>query len=432
MQVSRKDIITTEIVDYSASERFLKVPVAGYLNELGISPLPSQIALINAINNPKYRFICGALSRRQGKTYIANIIGQLVALVPNMEVLIMSPNYSLSQISFDLQRGLIKHFDLEVTKDNTKDKIITLSNGSNIRMGSINQVDSSVGRSYRLIIFDEAALTDGRDAFNVALRPTLDHEDSKALFISTPRGKMNYFSEFYNRGFSDDFPEWASIHATYRDNPRMEQRDIDEAKKGMSKAEFAQEYEASFNSFEGQIWNFNFETQVKNLGELDTSKMDIIAGLDVGFRDPCALCVVAYDWDTQTYYLLDEYLNSERTTAGHAEEIQKRMDKYEIDFIFIDSAAAQTRFDFSELYDIPTINAKKSVKDGIGFVASLVDNNRLVVDQNCHHALASLDAYQWDPNPNLITEKPVHNEYCHMADSIRYAMYSFQVEGGTF
>jgi hypothetical protein len=29
-------------------------------------------------------------------------------------------------------------------------------------MGSINQVDSVVGRSYDLIIFDEAALTDGQ------------------------------------------------------------------------------------------------------------------------------------------------------------------------------------------------------------------------------------------------------------------------------
>ena len=75
-------------------------------------------------------------------------------------------------------------------------------------MGSINQVDSVVGRSYDLIIFDEAALTDGRDAFNVALRPTLDKDNSKAIFISTPRGRNNYFAEFYYRGYSDEFPEW--------------------------------------------------------------------------------------------------------------------------------------------------------------------------------------------------------------------------------
>ena len=114
----------------------------------------------------------------------------------------MSPNYSLSQISFDLQRQLIKHFELEVTRDNAKDKVIELSNGSTIRMGSVNQVDSVVGRSYDFIIFDEAALVDGRDAFNVALRPTLDKENSKALFISTPRGRNNWFAEFWHRGFS--------------------------------------------------------------------------------------------------------------------------------------------------------------------------------------------------------------------------------------
>ena len=161
-------------MSYQETARFIKLPIDGYMDLLGITPNSSQNAIINAINNPKYRFVCAAVSRRQGKTYIANIIGQLVTLVPNCNVLLMSPNYSLSQISFDLQRQLIKHFELEVIRDNAKDKVIELSNHSTIRMGSINQVDSVVGRSYDLIIFDEAALVDGRDAFNVALRPTLD------------------------------------------------------------------------------------------------------------------------------------------------------------------------------------------------------------------------------------------------------------------
>ena len=53
------------------------------------------------------------------------------------------------------------------------------------------------------IIFDEAALVDGRDAFNVALRPTLDKDNSKAIFISTPRGRNNWFSEFYQKAFQE-------------------------------------------------------------------------------------------------------------------------------------------------------------------------------------------------------------------------------------
>src|SRR5210317_2473756 len=394
VQVSRQDISTEALFELNSETRFLKLPVSPYLDLLGITPLPSQVAIINAINNPKYRFINAAISRRQGKTYIANIIGQLVSLVPNSNILIMSPNYSLSQISFDLQRNLIKHFDLEVSKDNAKDKVIELTNGSTIRMGSVNQVDSCVGRSYDLIIFDEAALADGEDAFNVALRPTLDKDNSKALFISTPRGKNNWFAEFFNRGFTDEFPEWASIRATYKDNPRMSETDISEARKSMSEAEFRQEYEADFNTYEGQIWNFNHETCVVNCESLETRRFDVFAGLDVGYRDPTAFCVIAYDWDTGKYYVVDEYLDAERTTEQHAIQIRKLIHKWDIDWIYIDSAAQQTRFDFAQNYDISTINAKKSVLDGIGKVGGIVDNDDLIVNQTCKEAISSLDQYQ--------------------------------------
>lgn len=432
IEISRRDVTGDYLLDYPSEGRFLKLPVAPYLELLNIEPLPSQIALINAVNNPKYRFICAALSRRQGKTYIANIIGQLVSLVPGSTILIMSPNYSLSQISFDLQRNLIKHFDLEVTKDNAKDKVIEISNGSTIRMGSVNQVDSCVGRSYDLIIFDEAALADGRDAFNVALRPTLDKPNSKAIFISTPRGRNNWFAEFFDRGYNDEFNEWCSIKATYKDNPRMSPSDVVEARKSMSEAEFKQEYEADFNTFEGQVWPFDHELCVGTFDQLDLSQMDVFAGLDVGYRDPTAFCVIAYDWDEQKYYLLDEYLDAEKTTEQHAAEIQRLMDKWDIDYIYIDSAAQQTRFDFAQQYDISTINAKKSVLDGISHVAGIVDNNNLMVDQKCLETLAALDQYQWDPNPNLAKEKPKHNRASHMADALRYALYSFQTSNSGF
>ena len=432
IEVSRVDIISEKLVDLQSETRFLKLPVSQYLELLGVSPLPSQMAIINAINNDKYRFVVASISRRQGKTYIANIIGQLVSLVPGSNILIMSPNYSLSQISFDLQRQLIKHFDLEVAKDNAKDKVIELTNGSTIRMGSVNQVDSCVGRSYDLIIFDEAALADGEDAFNVALRPTLDKDNSKAIFISTPRGKNNWFAKFYHRGFSEEFPEWASIRATYKDNPRMSETDIAEARKSMSEAEFRQEYEADFNTYEGQIWSFNHEECVANLEQIDTRGMEIIGGLDVGYRDPTAFCVIAYDWNEEKYYVLDEYMNNESTTEQHAIQIQRLMNKWDIDFIFIDSAAQQTRYDFAQQYDISTNNAKKSVLDGIAHVERIVDNDKLIVDQNCKETLASLDQYQWDPNPNLAKEKPRHNMASHMADALRYALYSFETSSTSF
>ena len=422
LDISRKDILFEDIMNFEAADRFIKLPITEYMNLLGIEPNSAQKALINALNNPKYRFVCAAISRRQGKTYITNVIGQLVSLVPGSHILIMSPNYALSQISFDL----------EVVRDNAKDKVIELSNGSTIRMGSVNQVDSTVGRSYDLIIFDEAALADGKDAFNVALRPTLDKEQSKAVFISTPRGRNNWFADFYHRGYSDEFKDWASIRATYHENPRFSTEDIIEAKKSMSQAEFSQEYLADFNTYEGQIWNFNFEECVADLSQLDTSKMDVFAGLDVGYKDPTAFCVIAYDWDQEKFYLVDEYLDAERTTEQHAIEIRRRVDKYNIDWIYIDSAAQQTRFDFAQNYDISTINAKKSVLDGIGHAAGIIDNNKLIVDQKCQHVLQAVDQYQWDPNPNLMKERPKHNMASHMSDALRYGLYTFETSASTF
>ena len=430
MQVSRADIRTDEIVTYP-KDQFLKVPIKNYLDMVGIEPLPSQIALINGINNPKYRFGCAALSRRQGKTYIANIVGQVVSLIPGSHVLIMAPNYSLSQISFDLQRNLIKKFGIEVVKDNAKDRVIELINGSTIRLGSVNQVDSCVGRSYDLIIFDEAALTDGMEAFNVALRPTLDKPNSKALFISTPRGKNNWFAVLFERGYGDKFPEWFSIKATYKDNPRMTPSDVEEARRSMSDAEFRQEYEADFSIFEGKIWNLK-DHCIKDITDIDFRKCDIIAGLDLGFRDATAMCVIAYDWNTDKFYVIDEYLDKELTTDKQAERIRSLVDKWDIDYIYVDSANQQQRYDLAQIYDIPTSNAKKSLLDGIGYVASLADNDKIIVQTGLENVLYAFDQYQWDPNQNLLKEKPIHNDASHMADAIRYAIYSYKVNAGGF
>ena len=68
LEISRKDIVGDKLMSYSSEERFLKLPVEGYMELLNIDPIRSQTAIINAINNPKYRFVCGAVSRRQGKT----------------------------------------------------------------------------------------------------------------------------------------------------------------------------------------------------------------------------------------------------------------------------------------------------------------------------------------------------------------------------
>jgi len=422
LEISRPDISSTEVIDYPVEERFIKLPILNYLKLLdGIEPIGPQIALVNAINNPKYRAVVAALSRRTGKTFISNIIAQLIAYQPDHHVLVMAPNYSLSQISWEFQRKLLKKFDIELERANAKDKVLELINGSTIRMGSVSQADSVVGRSYDLILFDEAALDDrGEEAFNIQLRPTLDKLNSKVIFISTPRGK-NWFWKFYERGFSDDFPEWVSIHSDWRENPRVSEKDIEQARKGMSDAEYRQEYLAEFTVKEGKIWLFAKEN-VKDISLSDLGNYDVIAGLDIGFRDATAFVVILVADDV--FYIVDEYQASGKTTAEHGKAIKELIDKWDIDFVYIDSAAQQTKYDLLVNFDIGTINAKKSILDGLGYVASLVENDRVIVDKKCSNVIDTFDNYVWDTRVGLIKEKPKHDDFSHMADAIRYALYS--------
>jgi len=428
LTVSRPDIETDYIVDFPVSDRFIKIPIDRYLSKLTdlqnnpITAIAPQVALINAINDPQYRAVVAALSRRTGKTFIANVIAQLITFMPNANVLIISPNYALSQISWDLQRSLFKRFDIKLIRSNAKDKVMELENGSTIRMGSVSQADSVVGRSYDLILFDEAALDDrGIDVYNIQLRPTLDKLNSKVVFISTPRGN-NYFHDLYKRGFSDDFPEWVSIHSDYKENPRVSLKDIDQARKSMSIAEFDQEYMADFIALQGRIFNFNPANIIDGIDVSTIDIFDTIGGLDIGFKDDTAFCVGITDG--VNWYIVDEYKKSQQTTASHARAIRTIMDKWSIDFVYIDSAAAQTKFDFAMNFDISCVKANKSVLDGIGYLSSLVEQDRLFVDKSCTHVLETLDSYVWDDREGLLKERPKNNGAQHMADAMRYAFYS--------
>jgi hypothetical protein len=426
LTISRSGISSEEITELSPRDRYIKLPIVPYLKLLNAWDTINapQIALINALNDPRYRFIAAALARRLGKTYISNIVGQLVMLVPGANVLIMSPNFALSSISFELQRSFIKHFDLEIERDNMKDKVIELANGSTVRMGSLSTVDSVVGRSYNLIIFDEAALgADGEMAFERSLRPTLDRDGSKAIFISTPRGKNNWFSKYYDRGFSDEYPEWCSIHADWTENSRMKVSDVEEAKRIMTKATFEQEYMASFNTYEGQIFSLEAENICEYV-QLDGD--EVLAGLDPGYRDPTAFIVIVYQPVTDVFHIVDEYLEAESVTATHVERFNEYIDKWKIETIFIDAAAAQFAADLAYTYNISSINAKKDVLPGIAFVQSLVERGRLKISPHCIKTLEALDQYQWDRRETLTKEKPLH-AFSHIPDAIRYALYTFTI-----
>ena len=72
---------------------------------------------------------------------------------------------------------------------------------------------------------------------------------------------------------------------------------------------------------------------------------------------------------------------------------------------------------------------------GIAHVQAIMHAKRLRVDPSCKHVLEMFDQYRWDPGTGatkngkvtLAAEKPLHDKYSHMADAVRYALYTYTV-----
>ena len=403
------------------SDKFFRLNIDKLLTKL---PVPvtfneSQQAMINGLN--ENRFFVHIAARRTGKSYAAAILAFAKLLEPGQQVMVVAPNFSLSSIIWDYVTDLIKQLEIEVDRFNQKDKVVKLINGSVFRLLSANNRDSLVGRAANLLIVDEAAIITNDEYFTRDLRPALStYNDSRCLWISTPRGKGNYLYTYYLRGDDPEYEEWWSAVYTWRSNPLLVEKDIEEARKATTRALFAQEYECEWTTTESQIYEGLDDD--KHIGEYSGERfLEVIGGLDVGYRDDNVFVVIGNDGDN--YYILDEYISKESTTSELASAIQDKIDEWNIDTIYIDSAAQQVKADFAYDYDIYCENAIKSVNDGINYIQVLVEKDRLFFDTlGAAHTFAAMSSYKW--NPNTENPKPIHDWASHPCDAVRYAIYT--------
>lgn len=400
---------------------FFKVPIDKLLKRL---PTPvefneGQMAMVTGLDEK--RFWVHIAGRRTGKSYAAAILAFAKLLEPGQHVMVVAPNFSLSSIIWDYVTDLIKLMAIETSVYNQKDKVVKLVNGSIFRLLSANNRDSLVGRAANLLIIDEAAIIPNDEYFIRDLRPALStFKDSRCLWISTPRGKGNYLYDYYMRGENDEYEEWGSAVYTWRSNPRLSEKDVMEAKRSMTRALFAQEYECEWTTTEAQIYEFLNED--KHIGSYQTHKfVEVFAGLDVGYRDENVFVVIGFDGEN--YYIVDEYISKESTTSELASVIQEKITEWRIDNIYIDSAAQQVKADFAYDYDIYTTNAIKSVNDGINFIQTLIENDNLYFDaEGASHSFHAMSSYKWNTSTDV--PKPVHDWSSHPSDAIRYALYT--------
>lgn len=131
---------------------------------------------------------------------------------------------------------------------------ITLINGSVISLKGADRPETMRGVALKFVVLDEYADIKPT-VFEQILRPALADLKGHCIFIGTPKGR-NHFYDIYNMGRSNK-PEtkaWKSWHFTSFDNPLLDEEEINVAKSTMSTFAFRQEFMASFEAPQSDIF----------------------------------------------------------------------------------------------------------------------------------------------------------------------------------
>ena len=216
--------------------------------DLNFSLLPWQ----QEVFKDKTRFKVVAAGRRCGKSRMAAITLLIEGLrcPQGSAVLYVSPTMGQSrQIIWDLLLDLGRDV-IQGSHVNNLD--ITLINGARIYVRGADRPDTLRGVSLTYAVLDEVADIKP-EAWEQVIRASLSDKRGRALFIGTPKGR-NWFHDTFKLGESGEDQDWKSCHFTTADNPLIDPKEIESAKKTLSTFAFKQEYMASFTNAGSNIF----------------------------------------------------------------------------------------------------------------------------------------------------------------------------------
>ncbi|MDW8337489.1 MAG: hypothetical protein RMK34_11075, partial [Tepidimonas sp.] len=199
------------------------------------------------------RFKVAACGRRFGKTMLAGwwlAMADDGSAIAGKKAAWFAPTYKLLMEVWDTFERNLKPVTRRINKMEQRIELIT---GGVIDFWTLEDKDAGRGRKYHRIVIDEAAHARYlKDAWEQAISPTLTDYRGQAWFISTPKG-TNYFHELFRRGQSPEWPEWASFHLPTSANPYISADEIEAKRRELPALVFAQEYEAQFVTFGGNL-----------------------------------------------------------------------------------------------------------------------------------------------------------------------------------
>lgn len=386
------------------------------------------------------RYLVLVAGRRFGKTVlaIAWLISELLARPAGaLGYYVLPFRHQAKAVAWDeLKRATAA---LRVGKPNETELSVQLRGERRIVLKGADDPESLEGVGLSAAVLDEFARMK-LSAWQNSLRPALADHAGRVLFIGKPRG-FNHLREFYLRGTGPTKRDgWRSWQFRTIDGGFVSAEDIEEARRDLPPKIFRQEFEASFETLAGRVYEeFLLKPPPDGhvLSQFDAPAMfDRVAiGIDWGFTNPFAAIAVGESGDTKIASA-EEY-GAEFNVARVEASLRRLHARFPFASWHADPSRPDLCREFSARLGITIEPAVNDVMDGILEVMTLVhpretetlrngvvvqeQRPRLLVSDACPNTCSGMDGYVWDTdregNP---VERPLKKND-HAPDALRYA-----------
>lgn len=251
----------------------------------------------------------------------------------------------------------------------------------------------------------------------------------------TPLKGLSWVYNIIYLNENDDNEVWHE-HISWKDNPFLNEKEIESLTKTMSKDELDSRCNGNFTAYGGLVYNnFSEEFNVIEPFDVPVEWYDNIS-IDPGFTNPLSCHFFAVDYDGNVY-VIAEHFEKEKDVEFHAKKILEIANRLNWPRLcngklsaLIDSAALQRTLSSTrsvvELFDDYgiSVNTKvnKDLFSGISRVKSYIcdgeGRRKLFIFKNCVNLIRELKTYFWGKN-----ESPVKKDD-HCLDELRYYIMS--------
>ena len=374
--------------------------------------------------------------RRFGKTHLALVSLLLEALShPKCYLWYVAPTFRQAKmVSWRKLKELTEEFQAGI-KFNEAELSVTLVNGSVIELKGAENEDALRGaglgcKTHKgglgLVIDEFASIYDNWDVWHEVLRPMLADNDSGALFIGTPKGKDSFY-DLYLKGERKEL-DWESWQFKSTDNLALDlAKDAAEAKRDTPERYYRQEWEASFEDYEGLVYpEFSEKLHVVEPFYIPRN-FPRVGSIDPATSGTTAVIKAAID-DDGRIIVYDEYYEEDK----RASEVAKRIKDKRFSWV-MDPAAKGAKVEREgKLIDLFTIyrdhgiyarEGENSVDAGINAVGEMFKTGRIKIFKNCEKLIWELERYHWtqpkEGAAGIAKPKPFKKND-HLCDALRY------------